>query len=166
MGPLKWFVHGTHIRAHTPKRMATCRFYTGPSRTGARIENTNIPHANKFQNESLGIRPLYAYANCQLCWQALGFRHGMRLSGDVSVCERVQVPYPAKLKNNINPLQNSKMNLLEFDDVTLAQIVNYVGKPWAFVMACVCRAMYLFVKGSKFRTPRWTAVVSVPMLQF
>ena len=72
----------------------------------------------------------------------------------------------SELNNNINPLQNSKMNLLELDNFTLVRIVNYVGKPWAFVIAHVSRALYLCMNVTQFRTPLWTTVVSVPVLQW
>ena len=58
------------------------------------------------------------------------------------------------------------MNLLEFDHFTLTRIVKYVGNPWAFVLAHVCRALYLCMNVTQFRTPLWTTVVSVPMLQW
>ena len=54
--------------------------------------NDKIQTAAKFQNESLGIGPLYACANCQLCWQAMGLRPCSRLSGVVSMHERDTVP--------------------------------------------------------------------------
>ena len=57
--------------------------------------NNKIQTPAKIQNESLGIGPLYAYANCQLCWQALGFPPCSRLTGVVSMHERDTVPDPA-----------------------------------------------------------------------